>query len=137
MTVGAIIVFAIFTLCIVGFGGFLIYEFAQEGNPTGVVVTLIIAGAIIAGMWVGGSWYYKNTESGKRALKTQDSNFHGGIEREIIVYDMEGDEIERFRGKFDVDYGDERIMFDDENGNRHVIYFKSGTVIVNEIREES
>lgn len=136
MTIVAIIVFALFTVLIVGFGGFLIYEFSQDGNQTGVVVTLIISGVIIAGMWVGGSWYYKNTESGKRSLKTQDSNIHGGIEREIIVYDMEGDEIERFRGKFDVDYGDERIMFDDENGNRHVIYFKSGTVIVNEISED-
>lgn len=136
MTVGAIIVFAFFTVLIVGFGGFLIYEAVQDNSPVAAIITFIIAGAIIAGMWVGGSWYYKNTESGKRSLKTQDSNFHGGIEREIIVYDMEGDEIERFRGKFDVDYGDERIMFDDENGNRHVIYFKSGTVIVNEISED-
>lgn len=134
MTIGAIIVFALFTILIVGFGGFLIYEAVQDNSPAAAIITFIIAGAIIAGMWVGGSWYYKNTEAGKRALKTQDSNIHGGIEREIIVYDMEGDEIERFRGRFDVDYNDERIMFDDENGNRHVIYFKSGTVIVNEIR---
>lgn len=129
MTIGAVIVFALFTVLIVGFGGFLIY-----GNePVQAIITFIIAGAIIAGMWIGGSWYYKNTEKGKRAIKTQDSNIHGGIEREIVVYDMEGDEIERFQGRFDVDYNDERIMFDDENGNRHVIYFKSGTVIVNEI----
>lgn len=51
-------------------------------------------------------------------------------------YDMDGDELEYFRGRFDVDYEDERIMFDDENGNRHVIYFKSGTVIINEIEGE-
>ena len=52
------------------------------------------------------------------------------------MYDMDGDELEYFRGRFDVDYEDERIMFDDENGNRHVIYFKSGTVIINEIEGE-
>ena len=137
MTIGTIIIFSIFTILIVGFGGYLIYyDLSWEHSPVAAIITFIIAGVIIAGMWVGGSWYYKNTESGKRAIKTQDSNIHGGIEREIIVYDMEGDEIERFRGKFDVDYGDERIMFDDENGNRHVIYFKSGTVIVNEISED-
>lgn len=133
MTIGAVIVFAIFTITIVGFGGYILYVCVDEYNVIGAVLTFVIAGAIVAGMWIGGSWYYKNTEAGKRALKTQDSNIHGGIEREIIVYDMEGDEIERFQGRFDVEYNDERIMFDDENGNRHVIYFKSGTVIVNEI----
>ena len=136
MTIGAVIVCILVTVLIVGFGGFLIYEAVQDNSPVTAIITFIIAGAIISGMWVGGSWYYNHTESGKRAIKTQDSNIHGGIEREIIVYDMEGDEIERFRGRFDVDYGDEMIMFDDEIGNRHVIYFKSGTVIVNEISEE-
>ena len=135
MTIGAVIVCILVTILIVGFGGYIIYESVQTNEPGAAIITFVIAGAIIAGMWVGGSWYYSHTESGKRAIKTQDSNIHGGIEREIIVYDMEGDEIERFRGRFDVDYGDERIMFDDENGSRHVIYFKSGTVIVNEISE--
>lgn len=133
MTIGAVFIFAVLTITIVGFGGYILYACVDEHNVIGAVLTFVIAGAIVAGMWIGGSWYYKNTEEGKRALKTQDSNIHGGIEREIIVYDMEGDEIERFQGRFDVDYNDERIMFDDEHGNRHVIYFKSGTVIVNEI----
>ena len=84
-------------------------------------------------MWIFANWYCNNTESGKRALKTQNSNFNAGIEREVIVYDMNGHELERFQGKFDVDYTNDRVMFDDENGNRHIIYFKSGTVIVNEI----
>ena len=133
MTIGAIILFAFFTLIVAGFGGYIFYMCVEEHNIIGAIITFVVAGAIIAGIWIGGNWYYSNTEEGKRALKTQDSNFHGGIEREIIVYDMQGEEIERFRGRFDVDYSEERIMFDDENGNRHVIYFKSGTVIVNEI----
>ena len=66
-------------------------------------------------------------------MKTQDSNFNNGIEREVIVYDMDGDIIQTYTGKFDIEYEDERILFDDENGLRHVIYFKTGTVIVNEI----
>lgn len=135
MTIGSIILFAFFTLIIVGFGGYIFYMCVEDHSFIGAIMTFVIAGAVIAGMWIGGNWYYNNTEEGKRALKTQDSNIHGGIEREIIVYDMQGEEIERFQGRFDVDYSEERIMFDDENGNRHVIYFKSGTVIVNEIGE--
>ena len=80
-------------------------------------------------------WYYNNTESGKRAFKTQESNFEGGIKRSVIVYDAIGNKLQTYEGKFDVDFdGDEqRILFDDENGMRHVIYFKSGTIIVEEI----
>ena len=43
--------------------------------------------------------------------------------------------LEEYKGKFDVDYSSERIMFDDDNSKRHVIYFKSGTIIVDEIKE--
>lgn len=137
MTISAIIVFALLTLVAGGIGGYIMIACAEEKNTVGAILSFIVTGAIIAAIWIGGNWYYTNTEAGKRALKTQDSNIHGGIEREIIVYDMEGDEIERFRGKFDVDYSEERIMFDDENGNRHVIYFKSGTIIVNEIGNDN
>ena len=137
MTIGAIIFFSFLTLVIVGIGGGFVYVCTQDSNVVGIIITSVIAVVIIAGTWIGAVWYYTSTEAGKRAVKSQDSNIHGGIEREVIVYDMEGDEIERFRGRFDVDYSDERIMFDDENGNRHVIYFKSGTVIVNEIGGET
>lgn len=52
----------------------------------------------------------------------------------LLVYDMDDDVIEEFQGKFDVEYMDERIPFDDENGCRHIIYFNSGTVVINEIQ---
>lgn len=109
----------------------------SDGTWMRGVLSIVISIVVIGLTWGGTYWYYSHTESGKRALKTQDSNLNNGIEREVIVYDMDGDELEYFRGRFDVDYEDERIMFDDENGNRHVIYFKSGTVIINEIEGES
>lgn len=93
------------------------------------LVCIIIEGAY----WGGGAWYYSSTEAGKRDLKTQESNLNGGIKRQVLVYDMDGDLLEEFQGHFDVDYETERILFDDENGFRHIIYFKSGTIIVNEI----
>ena len=79
---------------------------------------------------------YTNTASFQRSLKSVKSDFGNGLMREIIVYDSIGDEIYRQKGKFDIEYnGDDRVMYDDEQGNRHNIYFKTGTVIVNEVDE--
>lgn len=132
MTYGAIIVCSIITLILiilglgVGFSAGGVKE-TLVGGIIGVLISLI--------MWVCVGWYYNSTEAGKRARKSQDSNFNGGITRRVRVYDMDGDMLEEYKGKFDVDYGDERILFDDENNQRHVIYFKSGTIIVDEIEE--
>ena len=136
MTIVATIVCVIFTIIIAALGIYICYDCHDSGETGYGILALVIALIIIGGIWGGTYWYYSNTASGKRELKTQDSNLNNGIEREVIVYDMDGDELEYFRGRFDVDYEDERIMFDDENGNRHVIYFKSGTVIINEIEGE-
>ena len=133
MTYGAIIACSIITLIliIVGLGvGFSAGGVKETlvGGIIGVLISLIV--------WVCVGWYYNSTEAGKRARKSQDSNFNGGIIRRVRVYDMDGDLLAEYTGKFDVDYGDERILFDDENNQRHVIYFKSGTVIVDEIEED-
>lgn len=68
-----------------------------------------------------------------RFKKTWDSNVAGGLDREVIVYSATGEEVWQFRGKIDVEYTDGRVLFDDENGKRHVIYFPNGTVIINEV----
>lgn len=78
-------------------------------------------------------WYSFNTESGKRAYKDQQSNLSGGIERVVRVYDMEGDLIQEYRGKFDVETDNgSYVLFDDEQGKRHIIYYTTGTVIIDE-----
>jgi len=137
MTITSIILCIVITLVVLIIGVIAAGCSFADGTWVRGVLSIVISIVIIGLTWGGTYWYYSNTESGKRALKTQDSNLNNGIEREVIVYDMDGDELEHFRGRFDVDYEDERIMFDDENGNRHVIYFKSGTVIINEIEGES
>lgn len=130
MTIGAIIVCILITIILVGFCSFLV----GEGEPTilGAIIGLLIS----ALLWGGCFFFYNHTEKGKRAMKSQDANLNGGITRQVLVYDMDGDLIAEYTGKFDVDYSDERIMFDDENGQRHIIYFKSGTVVVDEIEKE-
>ena len=133
MTVGGIALGIVVTIIILCIAGVCFYFLGYDVDCVAFEVGSVLGGIIlIVVLWVGLYVYYNCTEEGARALKTQKSNFNGGIERVVTVYDMNGNVIEEFEGKFDVDYSDERILFDDENGNRHVIYFKTGTVIVNE-----
>ena len=97
------------------------------------LICSILSIVILVILWSGMFYYYNNTAVGRRALKSQKSNFGKGIEREIKVYDINGKIIESYKGKFDIEYEDDKILFDDENNIRHIIYFKTGTVIVNEI----
>ena len=132
MTIGGWVIFWIISAAIV-FGGLAI-GFSIADNALGFLsflATIPFCLCILFGM----HWWYGNTESGKRAIKTQESNFDGGIRRHVIVYDAVGNMIQEWDGKFDVDFdGDEqRILFDDENGRRHLVYFKTGTVIVEEV----
>lgn len=108
---------------------------ATYGEWYGWVIGLLIA-AIICALIVGGfHWYYTKTESGARAIKTEQSNLNGGIRRSVKVYDATGGLIQEYEGTFDVEYDDDRILFDDENGLRHIIYYPTGTVIIDEIGE--
>lgn len=135
MTVGGIILCIFVTIVVLIIAGLIAYSLMDNDYKIGALGVVAVGMAIIAGVWIFGNWWYTSTEEGKRALKTQDSNFNGGITREVMVYDMDGDLLAEYRGKFDIEYSDERIMFDDENGQRHIIYFKSGTVVVNELPE--
>ena len=105
------------------------FEEKSIGYGIGAAVSLLIAAAICFAI----AWWQLNSESGKRALKTQQSNLHGGITRRVTVYDMDGDEIARYEGKFDVEHTDDRIIFDDENGKRHIVYYTTGTITVDEV----
>ena len=92
----------------------------------------IIGGFICVSIMMVMIWYYHSTASGRRVYKSQESNFSNGIERIVKVYDINGKLITEYDGKFDITYDDDRILFDDENGKRHVIYYPTGTVTVDE-----
>ena len=130
MTVSGIITGIVITAVMILMGIFIL---GDDMEPRGKILGVSIIIAVIAGTWFGLVWYFNNTASGARDLKTQQSNFNNGINRVITLYDIEGDVIQQYEGKFDIDYSDERILFDDEQGNRHIIYFKTGTVIVTEV----
>ena len=129
MTVGG---WALFVLILITIVGMVIGAGVTMSSGTGWVLSAIIGILISAGVLYGMHWYYNNTQSGKRAMKSQQSNFEEGLERTVRVYDIEGDLIQEYSGKFDVDYDAERIIFDDDNGKRHVIYYSTATVIIDE-----
>ena len=139
MTVGGIIISCF--LCILPIIAIIVCaSLLKEGlsdHVGALIAGIIISVLVIVGIWVSMFWYYNSTASGQRAMKTQRSELGDGIQRELTVYDMQGEVIAHYEGKFDIDFGSDsrgqRIMFDDEQGVRHVIYPGGGIVIVNEV----
>lgn len=127
MTIGAIILDIVLIL---GAIGIIIVSFIEDkvDGLIAIIITMVIMGGIVAFQF----WFYKNTAEGNRAIKSQESNLNNGIERIVTVYDLNGQVIQKYEGKFDVTYDNSRILFDDENGKRHTIYYTTGTVIIDE-----
>jgi hypothetical protein len=129
MTIGGWVLFGFIALC--AFGIAIAVGYWNDSKTTWIV-------ALVAALFVTvitlpiEFWYFSSTESGKRAVKDQESNLQGGIRRAVSVYDMEGDLIQEYSGEFDVEMHDTYILFDDEQGKRHIIYFTTGTVVIDE-----
>ena len=134
MTVGGIVL-CIFLCLITAAIIFCITVYFSEGTAFGWAVGAVLTVIACVGIVLGFRWYYNSTAEGARALKTQESNFNNGIQRTVKVYDATGGLIQEYSGKFDIEYDDDRILFDDENGLRHIIYYPTGTVIVDETGE--
>lgn len=83
---------------------------------------LILIGLLVFGL-VGCS------ESRKRELKSMQSEFNGGLNRTVTVYDYQGKKIKSWTGKFDVSSSEDEVYFDDDNGKRVIIH---GGIVVNE-----
>lgn len=135
MTIGAIVLNIVITIGVIILGLIIADYFYREDELAICITSLLVAILIIAGIWGISVWYYGNTEGGKRALKSQESNLSGGITREVKVYDVEGDVIATYKGRFDIEYDNDRVLFDDEKGNRHIIYYPTGNVIIDEVGE--
>ena len=127
MTVGGIIFCVICTILVIFLG-------VMIGSSTKPLVGILIAGILVAGIWGGSHWYYNNTASGARAIKDQQSNFNNGIERHIVVKDYSGGIIAEYEGKMDIETDNESyVLFDDEEGKRHIIYNTTGFILIDEI----
>ena len=126
------IMFGCLAICIVITLIALKFNDADRKSKLIAVITEIIILALIV---VGCAAYRTHTESGKRGLKTWESETSGGLNRTVIVYDIQGEEIVRYSGKFDIEESSQegvvKIKFDD-NGKRHIIYAQTGTVLIDE-----
>ena len=130
MTIGGWGLFGLLVVCYLSVALFVI--FVAETQRTGTVIALLSAAALTVVSYNGLQWYFTSTARGQRAVKTQESNLNNGIERTVEVYDAVGNLLRSYSGRFDIDYDENRIIFDDENNKRHVIYYPTGTVIVDE-----
>lgn len=132
MTIGAWVVVGVIGLFGIALAVLLTICAVSEKSAAytaGAILTLIVTVAL-CGLFI---WYRNNSASGQRALKDQQSNLSGGIERTVSVYDINGELIERYSGKFDIETDrSSYILFDDEQGKRHIIYYTTGTIIVDE-----
>lgn len=106
-------------------------EEKKKGKWKAIVVLIAVVVVLVTILAL-----YFNSQSFQRSFKSLQSNYGGGLNREVIVYDAAGNQIYYQKGKFDVEFSDDRILYDDEDGLRHAIYFKNGTVIVNEVGKE-
>lgn len=77
-------------------------------------------------------------EAWKRTVKDFQSNYGGGINRSVTVFDYQGDTLANWTGKFDVQFdtsGAGQVLFDriDENGMRKRVVIQGGIVINEEL----
>jgi hypothetical protein len=100
---------------------FLLSDNLKVTTVAGIASFVIVFGCI--------AWYLTGTESGKRTVKSFQSDIGHGIERTVYVYDREGDLIKKYEGKFDIETNDNKVLFD-INGKRVIIY--NATVIAEE-----
>lgn len=104
-------------------------------TKTSRTVTILITWLVCVAFCGLCLWALYGTESGKRAQKTLHSETSGGLQRTVKVYDMEGELIAEYSGKFDVaesaTEGITKVKFDCD-GKRHIIYGSTGTIIIDE-----
>ena len=72
-------------------------------------IAAILVGVIVA---AGAAFWSCSAEVGERAQKTGKSSTSGGLTIVVTVYDEEGDVVEHYERKLDVDASAERIIFD-------------------------
>ncbi|MFD1385689.1 hypothetical protein ACFQ4Z_02675 [Oceanobacillus oncorhynchi subsp. oncorhynchi] len=139
---GWIILLWIIALVVIGACGFGSYHFFNtypKENKKMQILGFSLAGlgalSLVAAILI--TIPLTNTESFKRTVKSFQSEFQGGITREIVVYSEGGEEIYREQGQFDVEHSEERLKWVDEDGYVQIIYLgRSSTAVVNEIGEE-
>ena len=64
--------------------------------------------------------------------KDLESEYGNGLNRVVKVYSMDGKLLETYEGKIDINYEDNRVLFQINGGNRIAIYGNTAVVVVEE-----
>ena len=64
--------------------------------------------------------------------KNWESELGNGLNRVVKVYSIDGKLLETYEGKIDIDYEDNRVLFQIDGGNRIAIYGETAIVVVEE-----
>lgn len=73
------------------------------------------------------------TEGFERTMKDINSDYNGGLNRTVKVYDIDGELVAEYSGKFDIETDHSTyILWDDEYGKRHIVYFSTFNIIIDE-----
>ena len=95
----------------------------MRGTKYGTVVAICVGIFVALMVYILGS-----SESVQRSLKSYHSEFEGGLNRTVTVYDYNGDVIKSYTGKFDVSESENEVYFD-LNDKRIIIH---GGIVINE-----
>ncbi len=94
-----------------------------DSRITSKIFAALIAIVTIVGLWLGSNYYYTNTARGLRKSRDYKSNISLGVDRTVSVMEDDGNIIYTYSGKIDIETdNDNYILFDDEEGKRHIIY---------------
>lgn len=116
-----VVALAATSLVIVGFIFSIIV--LTDLRPLSKIFSTIVAITIIAGLWLGSNYYYTNTATGLRKSRDYKSNISLGVDRTVSVMEDDGNVIYTYSGKIDIETDNNNyILFDDEEGKRHIIY---------------
>ncbi len=125
-----VFVWVLIAICIVAAICLTVYAASESSIITAVVAWLVCI--TICGLLIFALYF---TEAGKRAQKSMHSQVDGGLNRCVKVYDVKGELIAEYKGKFDVaesaTEGITKVKFDCD-GKRHIIYGSTGTIIIDE-----
>lgn len=122
MTIEGWLIFGFITAIILGVGIYIFVICQENDSKAGMLLTVFIAIVLIIITFGGIHWYYNNTESGKRAIVNQKSEYGGGLERTINIYTANGEIIATYSGKIDIENKDGGYLLFDYNGKRYSYY---------------
>lgn len=107
----------------------MVWSYSRMENGEKKSVKRIVI-ALIVGLIFGSLCYILlHSASWKRSVKSLASDYGGGLNRTVTVYDYDGKEIKSWSGKFDVNESETEVYFDDEDGKRVIIH---GGIVINE-----